>query len=420
MRVKLLLFVCCTLALVCIWYIAILPRDNSGPVPNSSASNPVKVTRTATVPPKGMIVTVSDDGVAELVSMTIKLSVTGKLFHQSDLSHAHDHYLQPVGDKMYVVSTGYSEYLCFDRPAVISFTMSLSTPSLCSQGALMVYAYDGDSWSTNGITNQTVTQGENELCKISAVAHCVSRMGVFYNYLERDALPPRSFLSVTDPSYDSGRALYVGNGGGVRLTAVDDKSYKNDGAGTVNSIYYAVDSPVTTLKAGVTSQFTVYSSTFGLPSEGAHTVKYGAVDVTGTYEALRSGVVYVDITPPVLTMLQNGVAVPPSAAAPFVEGATITFRAADPLLKDGAPGSGFKFISYLSSGEAPEDCHFQVPGYSPDHDAAPGTCANPIYAGGFTLRGSRPNVNGLYEIHVSAVDNAGNHVSEIYRLAARH
>ena len=204
-----------------------------------------------------------------------------------------------------------------------------------------------------------------------------------------DGLPPRTFLGVGAPEFISTTTLYTTNITTFGLAAVDDFTTIGDGAGVgVANSYLAID----------TTTFSLYTSTFNLPTEGVHGIGYYSVDRVGDFELAHSNSVSVDLTPPVTQLQFTG---PESASAmggDNISTATVIgLNAADPVSNNVASGVDAVFY-YIDSDPTQSSC-FNV---ALDTTAPAGSCANPEYGAPFMLSA------GTHTLYYFSQDNVGN------------
>lgn len=131
-------------------------------------------------------------------------------------------------------------------------------------------------------------------------------------------------------------------------------------------------------------------------SDGTHTVTASVVDLTGALAA-STATFLVDTVAPITTLSVNGLTASTTALA-VISTDTLSLGATD-------GGSGVADTVYLLDVD-PNSCDFST--YV--STAAPGTCANPYYAGAFALAA------GLHTVAFYSDDEAGN--SEDYRHVA--
>ena len=119
--------------------------------------------------------------------------------------------------------------------------------------------------------------------------------------------------------------------------------------GTVKGSYYVIDPSTTVLAMGLSAQttaaFTLYSKTFTIDAEGAHTVAYGSIDSYDNYEVLKSTSVRVDNTGPVASLYVNGVAADTTTVIGMTTASTMTITAID--YPSNGVSSGMNSILYL-------------------------------------------------------------------------
>ncbi len=188
-----------------------------------------------------------------------------------------------------------------------------------------------------------------------------------------DLKPPRTVLTGI-PSYAApGSTFTVSTQSFLSFSVVDDKIVVGDGLGVGSTrTYYAIDG----------GAFAAAPSTFSLVAAGTHTVVFYSVDLHGNAEAPKTRLVAVDATAPLTLLSRNG--------------AVVTLSTTDPLIS--GVNSGVARIRYLVDIANPAFCESILA----DTGAAPGMCANPWYAGPFTLS------PGGHEIAFQAVDGVGN------------
>ncbi len=172
--------------------------------------------------------------------------------------------------------------------------------------------------------------------------------------------------------------LYVSPAATLSLNSVDNDS-------GVLAVYYAVDPSSTLVATGLNAasagMFDRYASTLTL-SEGRRDIVFGARDRAGNFETLVSSTIYVDRTPPTVTLSEG-------------PGGTFEFDATDPDVAGAS--SGLSELNFLIDA-SPESCD----GVEESSAAAPGTCANSVYSGPFTLS------PGSHTIYYLATDSVGN------------
>jgi hypothetical protein len=166
------------------------------------------------------------------------------------------------------------------------------------------------------------------------------------------------------------------------------------------TVYYAIDPSPSLIAAGLSAstvgQFTVYSGTFSITSEGVHTLVYGSVDNAGNYEVLNATTIYVDGTAPVPYLQVGGVSVSSASAVAAVATSTFSVTAIDPNSNNAASGVDGE---YVLIDVPPSSCSFRG---NVSTSATQGTCANPFYTTPFNLSA------GTHSLYVSAYDNVGN------------
>lgn len=185
-----------------------------------------------------------------------------------------------------------------------------------------------------------------------------------------DIEPPRTSLTAGASTFVDG-VFYAGQSPSFGFNVVDDKLAVGDSAGVgVAQTIYAVDD----------ASFTVFATTFGL-AEGTHTIVYFSIDQEGNAEYFQSSDAAVDLTAPQVSLASSGTSYIIVAQDPVVNGAA----------------SGVAAINYLVD-TPPNSCH----GVQQASTAPAGTCANPNYAGPFSLS------VGTHTIYFQAIDNVGN------------
>ncbi len=184
-----------------------------------------------------------------------------------------------------------------------------------------------------------------------------------------DIEPPRTaFLSQSSAVVNG--SLYISTRSPYGLTVNDDKLAVGDNLGVgIAQTFSAVDS----------TTFTVSSGSLTL-TEGLHTLAFYSVDLEGNVETPISTRLAVDATPPLIVLVSSG--------------GIFSLNAQDPVVNGVA--SGVAHVHYLVD-EDPNSCSVQ-----PSTSAPVGTCANPNYAGPFSL------AVGTHTIAYQAVDNVGN------------
>jgi hypothetical protein len=186
-----------------------------------------------------------------------------------------------------------------------------------------------------------------------------------------DVQPPRTTLASGLPSYSAG-ALFVSSAINLGFTAVDDKLVVGDGLGVgVAQTLYTLDS----------QSYSQFTSSFQLVAEGTHTVSFYSLDSEGNAEVANSTTVAVDLTGPVAHLV-------------VASSTTFSISAQDPVVNGAA--SGVAQVIYLVDVN-PQSCNGGQLSTAPA-----GTCANPNYAGPFTLS------VGTHTVYFQAVDNVGN------------
>ncbi|MDO8632172.1 MAG: IPT/TIG domain-containing protein, partial [Phycisphaerales bacterium] len=198
---------------------------------------------------------------------------------------------------------------------------------------------------------------------LTATQSSVSPFGVF---ISTSILPPDSVPPSTTLSFSGGSVGAEGAAGIISAKAPPELSATDDDSG-VDKIYFAVDpsSGLVTggLSSGTAPLFSVYQGRVPL-SPGRHTVSYGAVDLGGNFEVLKTTDVLVDATAPQAVLVSSGAAYVIDAVDPVVDGFA----------------SGVDKIQYLIDAD-PETCD----GVATDTAAPRGTCANLFYEGPFAL-----------------------------------
>lgn len=209
-----------------------------------------------------------------------------------------------------------------------------------------------------------------------------------------DLLPPRTTLSAGTPGFSASPALlYATQATTFTLSAVDDALTIGDGAGAgVARTSLAID----------TTTFYPYLGFFSLVGEGTHTVSYFSVDLVGHVESSRTVAVDVDLTPPITAFQVFGSsAVDASGHVEFSSITPVGFAAADPVSSGVASGVGSTFYA-IDADPASPACRAAAP----NPGAPAGTCANPAYAGPFTL------ALGTHTVYYFSQDRVGNRESE--------
>jgi len=191
------------------------------------------------------------------------------------------------------------------------------------------------------------------------------------------AAVPVSTLYIGSPSY-AAAATYIGD-----LTPLTLTNLPNAGA----TSYVSVDS----------APFSIYAGSFSLPSEGAHIISYYSIDDAGA-EGLQALSVNVDSTPPITNLqILGSSATAADGSISIATGTAILLSGADPLSKDVASGIDATFYLVDANPFDPA-CDAVVL----NSNATPGTCANPIYAGAFSLAA------GTHTVYYFSEDNVGN------------
>ena len=186
-----------------------------------------------------------------------------------------------------------------------------------------------------------------------------------------DARAPRTSVAFGSPQL-SGDPVYVASTTPLGFVGVDDKFSNNDGMGAgVAQTFYAVDG----------AAYQLFSASFTLVADGTHTVSFYSVDLEGNPEVIKSTTVVVDATAPEVTLVSSGT--------------TFALAAQDPVVNGVA--SGLKALYYVVD-VSPDTCTNPQPSTA----AAPGTCANFVYGGAFTLAA------GTHTVYYQAQDNLGN------------
>jgi sugar lactone lactonase YvrE len=194
--------------------------------------------------------------------------------------------------------------------------------------------------------------------------------------------PPVTTLSFGTPSYSSAPYSYVAGATTFTLTAVSSLP------------------PIQTYLAIDTTTFSLYTAPFfSISTEGVNTIKYYSVDSAGDTEVTHSTQVAVDLTPPITTLSAVGVNTYTNSQGTLIVSTDTVFSlsSVDPISNGVA--SGVDMIYYVINQDPASDACFNTPF---DPTQPPGTCANPDYAGSFSLSA------GTYTAYVFADDNVGN------------
>jgi sugar lactone lactonase YvrE len=196
-----------------------------------------------------------------------------------------------------------------------------------------------------------------------------------------DIQPPVTTLAFGTPSYSSAPYSYVTNATTFTLAAT--------GALPVAQTYVAID----------TTTFSVYTGSFTIATEGLHTIEYYSLDLIGNTEVIRSTQVAVDLTPPITTLSAVGISTYTNSQGTLIVSTdtSLSLSAIDPISNGVA--SGFDQIFYTVDQDLFSDECFNT-SYVPG--ATPGTCANPDYAGAFTLS------PGTHTVYYFSEDNVTN------------
>ncbi|MDQ7772496.1 MAG: hypothetical protein RDU13_03115 [Elusimicrobiales bacterium] len=157
-----------------------------------------------------------------------------------------------------------------------------------------------------------------------------------------DADPPETVLAFGGVHYNDGSADFVSPSAGYLSLS------STDSASGVAGIYYLIDPSEEILLAGLgpatTPLFNIYVSTFSLP-EGVRVVAYGAADLAGNFEALKTTTVYSDGTPPESWFEVDGSSGSDDLGNIVIAaGSAIRLEAEDPVA--GGVSSGISLIMY--------------------------------------------------------------------------
>ncbi|MDE2509621.1 MAG: hypothetical protein KGL74_00740, partial [Elusimicrobia bacterium] len=178
-----------------------------------------------------------------------------------------------------------SPVTAFSPAASLSFAYDPAV--VTNPGAIAVYRYDGTTWQTGpatGITNQVVDTANSRIT--ANIAH-TSLWALFTK--ASDVLPPRTALNVGLPRHGTTPVL-INTFTPLSFSVADDFRVVGDSAGVgVAATYYAVDG----------STFSLYASSFTIPVEGFHSIRFYSVDKAGNQETVNISTVGVDHTPPI-------------------------------------------------------------------------------------------------------------------------
>ena len=262
-------------------------------------------------------------------------------------------------------------------PGLTTFSPSATLGRILSFAGLdaantALYAYNGTSWSSAAITGQQYLALSSVSVQLSGSVTQTSLIGAFKKQAA-DVLPPRTTLNVGDPNYfTSTSTVYVGDPNSFYLTASDDRSFIGDNAGTVARTMIAVDTTV----------FSNYQVIFSLNGEGSHSISFYSLDTAGNQEAAQTTTVGLDLTPPNAFVEVRGSSTTDADGNVTIasSGTAIAILAEDPVVNGVA--SGVDGIFYLVDANPRSQACRNTPF---DGNAPNGTCANPQYAGAFTL-----------------------------------
>lgn len=179
-----------------------------------------------------------------------------------------------------VMSGWYYQYFgsgdVFVSTAPISFTYQPPSGILVDTATLAIYAFDGASWSTGSITNQSVSESTSGVIVASGT---ITGSGLYAAFFDgHDSSAPVTTFSIQGSSFVFDQTLFVSTYSYAVLTATDPMV--NGFASQVASITYAIDPS----SGGI---FSVYNSSIPLPL-GTHVFQYRSYDYAGNAEAINT------------------------------------------------------------------------------------------------------------------------------------
>jgi uncharacterized protein YvpB len=111
-----------------------------------------------------------------------------------------------------------------------------------------------------------------------------------------DTTPPATLAAATSGTANYAFGTWTNGPVEITLTAAD-----NPGGSGVAHTYYALDNPGCTPSALGTCT-TYAGSPFPISTEGKHTLTYFSVDIAGNFEAANTAAIWIDLTPPSITI----------------------------------------------------------------------------------------------------------------------
>lgn len=181
--------------------------------------------------------------------------------------------------------------------AVINSTQTISFQATDSESgvAATIYSLDGGTLTSTS-SPFTLPVGSHTLTYFSEdFVGNVERVNVAVVTVMAilDKLPPRTTLNVGAPSYSSGTVTFAAKTTPFALSAVDDATTVGDGVGSgVAKTFISIDS----------APFAVYGGSFTVFATGPHVFAFFSVDKASNAEVVHSSSIYVDATPPTLTL----------------------------------------------------------------------------------------------------------------------
>ncbi|MBI2787327.1 MAG: IPT/TIG domain-containing protein, partial [Elusimicrobia bacterium] len=283
---------------------------------------------------------------------------------------------QPTSENAWRSADGASAYPVAILPTASGLLVAGGIGDAFTEAALWRFGLDGALQSATtagaGGARGAVFRGSELWLSVdgSSVPYRVQTEAVAAGALI-DLQPPRTALAAGDPSFVEGGTTYAAGSTPFGFSVVDDNAVVGDGLGVGATQTFYADG------AGAYVPFT---SSFTLVAEGTHTLSFYSIDLKGHAEAAKTSSVAVDLTAPAVVLASSGT--------------VFTLSAVDPVV--GGASAGVGQVLYLVD-EGP-DCE----GIPESTAAAPGTCANPFYAGAFAL------AIGTHTVHYAAVDRVGN------------
>ncbi len=253
-------------------------------------------------------------------------------------------------------------------------------------GDIKIYQYVPGAGMVE-VSSQTIDTAANT---ITGYVPSLSSIFAVFGVVKDRAAPITSLTYGANGTFTDGAGnLYTSPSAGFGFSAYDPVVAAT--ASGVAYTNYRVDGPST-------APFSRFASTFSLSAEGLHELAFFSADNAGNVEVVRSSAVSVDTTAPVTTPQVLGSSVAGvSGGLAVSSAAAISLSAVDPVSNGVASGLGGVFYVVDADPALPA-----CAGATPDAGAPNGTCANPSYAGSFSLPA------GEHVVYYFAKDNVAN------------